>query len=149
MSQAPHEPAPEARVDIPRVRPKGVLSSRITMAAMTDTPRQKSPTLGNPPSASISPPMAGPPNAPIWLLTANNPVAVVREFPASSSNNVGVTADEILARPAVPQASATVAHGDTRAVKTTAARSPLPQHAMANQAKCSVSELMSRLGCLF
>ena len=49
--------------------------------------------------------------------------------------DVGVTADEILARPAVPQASATVAHGDTRAVKTTAARRPLPQHAMANQAK--------------
>src|SRR6266436_6217689 len=29
MSQAPHEPAPEARVDIPRVRPKGVLSKSV------------------------------------------------------------------------------------------------------------------------
>src|SRR5262245_20248144 len=110
---------------------------------MIDTPRQKRPTCGKPPNASISPPSEAPPHTPIWLLTANNPVAVVREFPASSSNNVGVTADEILARPAVPQARATVADGDTRAVKTTAARSQLPQHAMANQAKCSVSELVS------
>jgi LysE type translocator len=95
----------------------------------------KRPTSGTPPSASISPPMAGPPNPPIWLLMAKNPVAVVREPPARSSNNVGVTADDILASAAAPKTRATVAHGDTCAVKTRAARSPLPQHDMANKAK--------------
>src|SRR5918911_1410851 len=111
-----------------------IILSWITTAAMTDTPRQKSPTHGNPPNASISPPSDAPPNTPSWLLTVNDPVAVVRESPASSSNNVGVTADDILASAAVPHASATVTHGDTWAVKTRAARRPLPQHDRANKA---------------
>src|SRR5262245_9274377 len=101
---------------------------------MIDTPRQKRPTCGKPPNASISPPSDAPPNTPSWLLTANNPVAVVREFPASSSNNVGVTEDDILASAAAPHAKATVTQGDTCAVKTRAARSPLPQHDRANMA---------------
>src|SRR5262249_56281499 len=86
------------------------------------------------PHASISPPSAVPPNTPSWLLMVNNPVAVVWAFPASSSNNVGVTADDILASAAVPHAKATVPHGDTCTVKTRAARKPLPQHDRANKA---------------
>src|SRR5215470_1520826 len=105
----------------------------ITTAAMTDTARQKRPTPGNPPHASISPPSAAPPNTPSWLLMVNNPVAVVCAFPASSSNNVGVTADDILASAAVPHARATVIHDDTCTVKTRTARRPLPQHDRANQ----------------
>src|SRR5712692_8803722 len=101
---------------------------------MSDTPRQKSPTLGNPPSASINPPSDAPPNTPIWLLTANNPVAVLRDLPVHSINKIGVTAVDMRARPATPKASATVAHGDTGTVKTRAASSPLPQHDMATQA---------------
>src|SRR5215831_8585603 len=108
--------------------------SWITTAAMTDTPRQESPTHGNPPNASIRPPSDAPPNTPSWLLKVNNPVAVVHELPASSSNNVGVTTDDILASAAAPQASATVTHGDTCTVKTRTARRPLPQHDRANKA---------------
>src|ERR1700758_1069587 len=77
--------------------------SWITAAAMTDIPRQKTPTHGDPPNESISPPSDAPPNTPSWLLKVNNPVAVVRELPASSSNNVGVTTDDILASAAAPQ----------------------------------------------
>src|SRR5262245_47089464 len=98
-----------------------------TPAARIDAPRQKSPTRANPAHASISPPMIDPPNAPRWVVILNNPIAVVRECPASSSTNVGVTAEEILARLPAPQASATVAHGDPHGLKTIAAKSPLPQ----------------------
>src|SRR5262249_41925904 len=86
------------------------------------------------PHASMSPPSAVPPNTPSWLLMVNSPVAVVWAFPASSSNNVGVTADDIRASAAVPHAKATVPHGDTCTVKTRAARKPLPQHDRANKA---------------
>src|SRR5713226_4502850 len=44
MSQAPHEPAPEARVDIPRVRPKGVLSMEKEVKVFTTKERYE---LGN------------------------------------------------------------------------------------------------------
>jgi len=39
-----------------------------TTGAMTAIPRQKRPTPGNPPHASISPPSEAPPNTPSWLL---------------------------------------------------------------------------------
>src|SRR5262245_54927335 len=81
-----------------------------TATAMADTPRQKSPTLEDPPSASIRPPSAAPPKMPVWLLTANNPVAVLRDLPAHSSNTIDVTALDRRERPATPRASTTVAH---------------------------------------
>src|SRR5262249_28671575 len=120
---------PFRRASCARNAAESRILSRITTAARTDTPRQRKPTSGNPLSASSIPPSHGPPNIPIWLLTANNPVAVVRELPAHSINNIGVTVNDGLASAAAPQVSATVAQGETRVVKLRAASSPLPTHA--------------------
>lgn len=76
-------------------------------------PRQKIPTIGNPPSACMTPPMDAPPKTPTWLLTANIPIAVLRELSANFNNSVGVIEDDTLSYAETPKAKATVSQGET------------------------------------
>jgi hypothetical protein len=91
---------------------------------MTETPRKKYPTIGNPPMASTRPAIPPPTRAPSWLLKLDIAVAVARDLPANSNSRVGVEAFETLKSATDPKANATVAHGDRWVVNIRLARSP-------------------------
>ena len=107
----------------------------ITTAAVAAVARQNRPTKGKLPRDGITPPREAPPTAPSWLLTAKSPVAVARDWPASSVNSTAVTGQIKGNKPATPQANTTVAHGERSVVKTRAAPSPPPRNALATTAK--------------
>ena len=107
-------------------------------AASAAVTRQNIPTNGKLPRASITPPSEAPPTAPSWLLTAKSPVAVARDWPASSvrehrrhwPGQGQQTGD-------AKEANMTVTHGEMSVVKTKkgGTESPLPMNAMAATAE--------------